>query len=217
MGKNLVASDKKSREYYFPSLLFVCDLADAEDINSELTTMIRGERSVDQKGIHRSNIPALGGWHSKNDLHQRADYKRITQKVLDQGAFISSELGYAKSHKLAIDQMWSIINGPGSFNKAHIHPGSIWSGVYYVQAPENAGDIEFTDPRTENLVRQAKFEANSKRPRECWTKVRFTPKPGKMILFPSWLYHSVDANLTQAEGEDAERIIISFNLSQYQV
>ncbi len=213
----MVETDKTSREFYFPTSLFIRDIVDADQVNEELTTLIRGERAADQKGIQRSNVPALGGWHSKNNLHEQSAYSQITQKILDQGAFISDELGYAKNHRLGIDQMWSIINGPGSFNKAHIHPGSLWSGVYYVQAPANAGDIEFTDPRAENLMTPAKFETQNNRVRECWTKVRFTPKAGKMILFPSWLYHSVDANLTDATGDDAERIIISFNLSQYQV
>ena len=33
-----------------------------------------------------------------------------------------------------------------------MHPNSHWSGVYYVHAPEGAGDIEFTDPRTDGAI-----------------------------------------------------------------
>ena len=35
-----------------------------------------------------------------------------------------------------------------------------------------------------------------------------------MLIFPSWLYHSVDTNESKEEGNDANRIIISFNLNQ---
>ena len=35
-----------------------------------------------------------------------------------------------------------------------------------------------------------------------------------MIIFPSWLYHAVDTNTSKAEGEDAYRVIVSFNLNQ---
>jgi len=207
--------DKITRETYFPTLFFNRDLADASEVNAELLDLIRAERARDEKGIQRSNFRALGGWHSQNNLHKNPDYKRITERVMDHARHVASEMNYNKSKHLGIDSMWSIINGPGSFNRAHIHPGSVWSGVYYVAAPENCGDIEFTDPRTENLIKQASFVPNETRPREAWTKVRFTPRPGKMILFPSWLYHSVDPNLTEAEGDDAERVIISFNLSQF--
>lgn len=102
----------------------------------------------------------------------------------------------------------------GSYNKAHVHPNSVWSGVYYVQAPEGAGDIEFIDPRTENVMAPLKYAPNRQRPASCWTKVTFTPKAGKLLIFPSWLYHAVSPNLTSAQGDAAERIIISFNLQQ---
>ncbi len=110
--------------------------------------------------------------------------------------------------------MWSIVNGPGSVNKAHIHPGSLWSGVYYIQTPQSSGDIEFTDPRTVNIMHQPTLEPNKRRPAESWTKVRFTPKAGRMLLFPSWLYHSVGPNLSSQPGDQSDRVIISFNLSQ---
>jgi len=195
-------------------MLFNRDLGDADEVNAELLELIRGERKRDEKGIQRSNFRALGGWHSHNNLHKDAAYKRITERVLENGRYVSKEMGYNLNQYLAIDSMWSIINGPGSFNKAHIHPGSFWSGVYYVAAPENCGDIEFTDPRTENVIRQPSYIPNQSRPREAWTKVKYTPRPGKMIMFPSWLYHAVDPNLSEETGEDAERVIISFNLSQ---
>jgi uncharacterized protein (TIGR02466 family) len=209
-----VGQDKLSREFYFPTMMFIRDLDDAVSVNSELTKLIRSERARDEAGIERSNFKSLGGWHSQNNLHQREEFSVIRDRILEQGAQISRDLQYDPGCHLGIDSMWSIINGAGSHNKAHIHPGSIWSGVYYVQAPEGGGDIEFTDPRTEHLMKQAKFKPGQTRPMEAWTKVRFTPKPGKMIIFPSWLYHSVDPNLSTAEGLDAERIIISFNLSQ---
>ena len=72
--------------------------------------------------------------------------------------------------------MWSIINPPGSANRAHIHPGCTWSGVYYIQAPEGCGNIEFIDPRTENLMHQPRYVPNKKRPKHCWTKVNLTPE-----------------------------------------
>ena len=124
------------------------------------------------------------------------------------------ELGYHGSYQLRIGTMWSIINPPGSSNRAHIHPGCIWSGVYYVQAPRNSGRIEFIDPRTQNLMSGVKYIPGAKRPRDCWKKVRYKPVAGRMLIFPAWLYHSVGPNRSRAKGKDADRIIVSFNLSQ---
>ena len=88
------------------------------------------------------------------------------------------------------------------------------SGVYYVQAPRNSGRIEFIDPRTQNLMSPVKYIPDTKRPQICWTKVQYEPVAGRMLIFPSWLYHSVRPNRSKAKGKDADRIIVSFNLSQ---
>jgi len=206
--------DTFKSEYYFPTMLFISELHDAQEVNSELLSLIRRERESDSIGVERSNIPVLGGWHSQSNLQHKEEYVQIVERILRLGAEISEKLGYDPGFTLEIDSMWSIINGPGSFNRSHIHPGSMWSGVYYVAAPENAGSIEFTEPRTQNLMSSPNYIPNKTRPVECWGKVQFDPTPGKMIVFPSWLYHSVNPNLSSLEGEDAERVIISFNLSQ---
>ena len=127
---------------------------------------------------------------------------------------MSKELSYAADHILKVTTMWSIINPPGNGNRAHVHPGCIWSGVYYVQSSEGAGQIEFVDPRTVLIMNQAKHMPKKKRPRDCWTKVNYKPVPGRMLIFPSWLYHGVDPNMSKEAGRKADRVIVSFNISQ---
>ena len=97
---------------------------------------------------------------------------------------------------------------------SHIHPDCLWSGVYYVKTPANCGVIEFTDPRTPNLMRKGVFDPKKKRLRECWSSVKYNPVAGKMLVFPAWLYHAVMPNMSTADGTDVDRVIISFNLSQ---
>ena len=49
--------------------------------------------------------------------------------------------------------MWANINRSGHGNEFHSHPGSFWSGVYYVDDggiaadPSLGGELEFMDPR----------------------------------------------------------------------
>ncbi len=206
--------DELRRDDYFPTLVFSSLLHDAESMNKEILAAINAERDRDAKGIERSNYRSLGGWHSHNNLHKDKNFARLTRRVEKVATGISENLGYNKSRQLEITTMWSISNPPGSSNRAHIHPGALWSGVYYVQAPEGAGQIEFIDPRTVNLMNYASYIPNSKRKTECWTKVKVKPVAGKMLFFPSWLYHSVEPNLATAAGRDGERVIISFNINQ---
>jgi uncharacterized protein (TIGR02466 family) len=210
--------DSFSQEIYFPTMVYSSKLHDAESVNEQLLIDIRKEQEKDRKGIQRSNFANLGGWHSHNSLHKRKAFAEIANRIRTTAAKISKDCSYDPKYKLGIGTMWSIINSPGSFNRSHIHPGCLWSGVYYVQAPKNSGDIEFTEPRTQQLMDQASFTPDVKRPRQCWTKVSYEPKAGKMIIFPAWLYHAVMPNLAEeAKKDDAERVIISFNLSQYPV
>ncbi len=213
-------SDSKgsfSSQNYFPTTIFKMELESADDLNRHLLEATYKEREADQKGIARSNFTKLGGWHSHVNLHKMPEYAELVGHIDNTTDRISEELGYARSHDLAIGSMWSIINPPGSSNRAHVHPGALWSGVYYIQAPEGAGNIEFIEPRTMNLMNQPKYLPNTRRKRSCWSKVSYKPVPGKMIIFPSWLYHAVNPNLSEEDGDASNRIIISFNLNQKKV
>jgi len=202
------------KKSYFPTLIFQMDISDPEPFNQRLLDTIYKEQERDLKGISRSNFTELGGWHSHNDLHKSPDYAELVAQIKIATDMMSKELGYATDSTIKIGTMWSIINPPGSSNRAHVHPGCLWSGVYYIQAPEGAGNIEFIEPRTSHLMNQPRYKANSKRIKDCWTKVRFAPTAGRMLIFPSWLYHAVDPNMSKEVGKKAHRIICSFNLNQ---
>ena len=202
---------------YFPTLVFQVNVPEPEALNKDLLKLIYQDRENDSKGVNRSNVASLGGWHSQIRLHKDKAYAPLVREINSAGRKISKKLGFAKDHALKIGSMWSIINPPGGMNIAHVHPGCMWSGVYYVQAPEKAGQISFTDPRTVNLMNQAKFMEKKKRPKECWTKVNFVPKAGKLLIFPAWLYHSVDTNATELTGDEANRIVIAFNINQQKI
>jgi uncharacterized protein (TIGR02466 family) len=209
-----LSEDALKVAHYFPTLIFSLDVPGSETLNAHLIEAIYAERERDRTGVRKSNFPELGSWHSHVKLHKDATFAGLVQHVDAVAAMMCRTLGYHRSYRLRIGTMWSIINPPGSSNRAHIHPGCLWSGVYYVQAPRNAGRIEFIDPRTQNLMTPAEYIPDTKRPRSCWTKVQYKPVAGRMLIFPSWLYHSVDPNRSRAKGKDADRIIMSFNLSQ---
>jgi hypothetical protein len=102
--------------------------------------------------------------------------------------------------------MWVNINNTNSHNAIHSHApfnGVVLSGVFYVKCPENCGNINFYDPRffvTSALDMQYYNDAN--------TYFFFEPKENLMLIFPSWLHHSVSAN-----QNEQDRISIAFNIS----
>lgn len=206
--------DELRRDDYFPTLIFSSQLHDTKEMNNEILTAINNERDSDAKGIERSNYRALGGWHSHNNLHKDKNFDRLTQRIQKLASGMSENLGYDRNRRLEVTTMWSISNPPGASNRTHIHPGALWSGVYYVQAPEGAGSLELVDPRTVNLMSYASFIPGTKRKTECWTKVKIKPVAGKILFFPAWLYHGIDPNLATGTGRDSERVVIAFNINQ---
>ena len=72
------------------------------------------------------------------------------------------------------------------------------------RAPKNSGDIVFYDPRPAPVY----FHPNAKSPNLLNAQVNsVSPKEGLLVLFPSYLDHSVNKNLS-----NEERIVISFNI-----
>ena len=60
-----------------------------------------------------------------------------------------------------IGNMWANINPPGGYNRPHLHPNSHFSGVYYIKAPENSGQIVFNEPRSWSTYGYAKKKRRS--------------------------------------------------------
>lgn len=199
---------------YFSTPIFAGRLEQASALNDALLASIYAERSNDPAGTQRSNYRALDGWHSRVTLHKEPGFAHLVGAIEDQLRAVSEASGYDPAYRLTVTSMWAIINGPGATNQAHIHPKCLWSGVYYVQTPAGCGDIEFTDPRTMALMDPPAFIPNATKKRSRWTKVTYTPEPGKMVVFPSWLYHAVAPNLTESTGDAADRVIVSFNVVQ---
>jgi uncharacterized protein (TIGR02466 family) len=194
-------------------MLFQYDVENSASLNESLLELTYAEREQGP-AVNKSNTAELGSWHSATALHKDPRYGSFMEEVNATLGRISEELHYAADQVLKVTSMWSIINPPGNGNRAHVHPGSLWSGVYYVQTPESGGKIEFIDPRTVLIMNQPKYETKKKRPRDCWTKVTFKPVAGRMLIFPAWLYHGVDLNTSKQKGRAGDRVIMSFNVNQ---
>jgi hypothetical protein len=127
-----------------------------------------------------------------------------SQELLDE---IVHNLPRSKHHKLenfGIYQ-WVNINKKGDFNTRHHHDpfsGIALSGVFYVKVPQNSGKIVFYDPRATltTALDQMYYHNGS-------DSFSIEPEENLLLIFPSWLYHSVDPN-----ESDEDRISVSFNI-----
>lgn len=204
------------REVYFPTYIYFKDLPDGEAhvLNVDMKKHIRAWRGRDPEGITRSNVRNMGAWHSGTDMARRPEFQPLCEWVLSSVAEVFGDLGYHSDWSPAIVNMWANVSPKYAFNRSHIHPGSLWSGVYYIQAPAGAGRTVFTDPRAQVRMTAPVYERPSQERPESWDQVYFDPVEGRIILFPSWLQHEVEPNMCEIGGQSEERISVSFNIGQ---
>jgi uncharacterized protein (TIGR02466 family) len=191
-----------SRNDWFPTPIWHFSIDHHPKLNPALLKEIEIEQFRDQKGETVSNIL---GWHSTNNLHKRDSFNDFNQIILANTTEIANFMGWdLQQISLNITTCWAIVNGKMASNSVHSHPNSILSGVYYLQAPENSGSIYFSDPRPSSRVLVppvAEFN--------IWNfpKVSYKPYVGTMLIFPSWLWHGVEMNMSEEV-----RISLSFNI-----
>ena len=161
-------------------------------------------KKEDQIGVKGRSTD--GGWHSKDNLHNHPNFSNLRSEIFNFADEAFMHLGMQKMYMPEMTGMWGIINPPGSSNKLHNHPYNFLSGVFYLQVPENSGQIIFHDPKPQaEVLSPPKVENHSI---HVAHRVNFQPKNGTLLFFPSYLNHEVEENNSQDD-----RIIVSFNIN----
>ena len=187
------------KEYYFPTIIYVKDLPNANELNSYLQKHIV-EWSNQDKGIEKTNV---NGWHSQTDMNHKKEYEPLIKELFTMQNEIIQEERLNMEPKLG--NMWANINPPGGHNQSHLHPNSLFSGAYYIKTPPNSGRLQLMDPRP-GVQQCMPPRKKVKLPRELWRETYYDPVPGRIIMFPAWMWHKVGIN----KSNDI-RISVSFN------
>lgn len=195
---------KVTEDYLFPSIVWHADIAGGEKINERLIADIAKLRAT-EKSVKKSNEL---GWHSPTNMHKREMFKPLCGCINAMAATIADSMNMRRDRRLVIETFWVNVNPKYAYNALHDHPQSIVSGVYYIQVDGDTGRLRFRDPRAAKRMNPWPVDADKKSDQRHWDRVSYTPVAGRLIMFPSWLEHDVEANLS-----DQDRISISFNMA----
>ena len=193
----------------YPTTLLHRRLENMGDVNRQLIALIAQIAAGEANASIGTTTE--GGFQTRDDLFQR-DHPALT--VLKQHIFkavqdyaavlVRQECSAPPSNVEFMLWGWGVVLKAGNSQGLHVHPNANISGVYYVTTPPSTlergkddGKISFYDPRPRANMNQLAFQI---------TRRREMPTPGDMVLFPSWLEHSVSP--FQGPGE---RICIAFN------
>jgi len=153
------------------------------------------------KETPRSNIC---GYQSPDTLHGVPEFAPLFEYICQMGFKAVADLDFIECD-IALTSAWLNVNNTRQcMNSEHVH-GDVFSGVFYLQAPEESGKLVLSNPAINRMwdgcylaVQKNQFTGET---------IRIEPVEGNIILFPSYLPHSVETN-----NHDEERISISFNL-----
>jgi uncharacterized protein (TIGR02466 family) len=182
-------------------------------INTELTRLILARRD-ENPSVQASNA---GGWHSDRDILEWGgpSVGRLIELAKGMAGQLTADRQGQPVRPAWQVRAWANVNTNGHANICHYHPGSFWSGTYYVDdggcASDHSlgGEFEMLDPRGPGPGMYApalKFAGEDGASVGGAEIIR--PKPGLLFLFPSWLYHQV-----RPYRGTGTRISIAFNLS----
>ena len=189
-------------EYHFPTPVYIQEIFNAVELNQYLEQKII-QWSQQDKGVSKTNA---GGWHSTTDMNRKEEYNVLTKELFNmQEEIFKKEF---LTQKPVLGNMWANINYPGNSNRPHLHPNSLFSGVYWIKAPEKSGSLMLYEPRP-GVHTTMPNRKEGKLPPELWREVHYQPRAGTAVMFPAWLWHEVKPN----ESNDI-RISVSFNFLQ---
>lgn len=140
------------------------------------------------------------GARSKNSyILEERECSELKSHILQLVSEYGKILGYDyDSYKLG--QSWISYKHPGQHHTMHTHPNSLISGVFYFGEPadktpaikfhkmEGGVNTSYLSPKVVLDRRDIKYAQNE-------FSIEFTP--GLLLLFPSYLHHSVPLNKTE--------------------
>lgn len=166
-----------------------------------LTSIKEYKEKTPTKEVPRSNI---GGYQSQDTLHGVSELAPLFEYICQMGFKAIHDLDFIDCD-IALTSAWLNVNDSRQcMNTQHVH-GEVFSGVFYLKAPEGSGKLVLSNPGINPMWDGCQLAMNKNQ--FTGESIRIEPVEGNILLFPSYLPHSVETN-----NHDEERISISFNL-----
>ena len=193
----------------FATPIWITRLVNVSTLNKKLLKFFYEQKKLDPEGIKRSSI---FGWHSKDyqekEIKKNEPYRKFFNKIRPCIQQISDDMGWNKKNfGYEVTSTWGIINPPFASNASHIHSNNLISAAYYVKWPKNGGRFVAQDPRNDALYYRGRYSKITPLNEQ---QVAIQPETGLIAMFPSFLRHWVEPNMS-----NEDRVIISFNINYY--
>jgi len=147
----------------------------------------------------------LGFKNNFTDNLPKEEGKELQKIFIDEAELYLKEVSNKKID-LELVKSWTTSTNKFGFNTPHSHADNTVVGVYYVRTLDKCGDLLLHDPRGSHIF-VPKYEINTAGhlvgDRSYY---RINPKVGDLVLFPAYIVHSVEPNMS-----DETRVSLAMN------
>ena len=113
--------------------------------------------------MHRDMGASMTNWKECFDIKEFCTIGDWVYKIIQ-----GFNLNIDQIYDLKLKELWGQYYKKGDYQSTHAHNPLSWSFVYYVNAPKGSAPLVFSS-----------------------SNKKIFPKPGMLVLFPSWLEHYV--------------------------
>lgn len=201
-----MSEPNKEIRYCFPTVVQETMVENHEELNRSLLAAIAEIRKTTA-----GTVP--GPWScelyttlmTNSLLHQAPEFAPLVRHIEEKAARFANFLHIdLKNHNLSILNCWVNIYARHNSQDVHNHSNCLISGVYYVQVPKGSPGLLIRSPVEDTMIHAPLSEASFANA----TLHEVPAVDGKMVIFRSYVKHSVRPNTV-----DGERISIAFNLT----
>jgi len=186
------------------AFLFPTEVYEDYISNIDNTQLIEECRKIYSEKNTPVQVSNNGGWQSRPLSEPVGPVtEKLIAEIQSRLKVIYEKLGNSRTPKLS--NYWFNVNNRNNYNISHNHTLAFFSCTYYVKCPVNCGDLILERQDDSEFFLQF-FEQENEYTAQA---LMLEPEESKLVIFPSWVRHSVGQNLT-TDKNDA-RISIAFN------
>ncbi len=191
----------------FPTPIWRLEFSDYEPVNAAIREELE---QLDWDTIDDRQRKMVDASHTfSEDRFVTVDQAPSMRPVLDFFVSACNAIGRERNwdmreQEVTLQNYWVHPTLPGEVTQFHDHKPALLSGVYYLDKPQDSGDLVFFDVNPYHEYSPRLLPGKT----DPITRPQNTVKgeEGTMLIFPGWLPHKVPRN-----DSDRRRITISFN------
>ena len=187
----------------FPSPLFT-NVYTGPSLNNTI-------KFLDESKMKDGGMADTYGFHSDDTYILEADEcTPLRNFILDNILFFGKEVLMYVYDGYKLSQSWISIKQPGQLHTMHTHPNSLISGVfYYGEEDAEIPAITFHKPVAGVNVSYLSpvYQPDRRKSEYAWESFSVNYTPGLLLLFPSYVFHSVPVNKSTKDRKS-----IAFNV-----